>query len=163
MDMTVYTQGDIAAVYSRNVGRVYRICYLRLKNAADAEDACQNVFLRYLRHPKTFRDEEHEKAYFIVCAQNESKNAVRNYWRSHWTGEEPETGSADAAENSGEDLTEILLALPEKYSEVLYLYYYEGYTTKEIAALLHRTESAVRTQLARGRILLKADLEGNLK
>ena len=159
----MYIQSDFAAVYSRNVGRVYRICYLRLKNTADAEDACQNVFLRYLRHKKQFRDEEHEKAYFIVCAQNESKNVLKSYWRSHWTSMEEQSEPVCSDDGSPcDDITEFLLALPEKYSEVLYLYYYEGYSAKEIASLLHRSESAVRTQLARGRRLLKADLEGNI-
>jgi len=148
-----------SGVYDRNIARVYRICYLRLQNAADAEDAAQNVFLRYLRKPREFRDAEHEKAFFIVCAQNEAKNAARNYWRTH--RESLEDMHEAAGEDTGLSEAEMLLALPPQYREVLYLYYYEGYSTKEIARLLRRPESTVRSQMARGRERLRLDLEGN--
>jgi len=146
-------------IYKRNAARVYRICYLRLQNREDAEDAVQNVFLRYLRRPKKFLDEEHEKAYFIVCAQNESKNAAKNFWRTHRVPL-PEMSEDRAGEDCGNE-RKLLLALPAKYRDVLYLYYGEGYSTKEIAHLLRRPESTIRTQLARGRAMLKLDLEGN--
>ncbi len=148
-------------IYARNIARVYRICYLRLHSAADAEDAAQNVFLRWLRKPAVFRNEEHEKAYFIVCAQNEAKNAAKNYWRTHRTSMEeiPEPSVPDStAENMA--LAEQLFTLPPPYRETLYLYYYEGYSTREIARLTGRRESTVRSHLARGRERLKVNLEG---
>lgn len=159
METTLY-DGDFSAVYSRNIARVYRICYLRLQNRADAEDAAQNVFLRCLRQEKTFRDAEHEKAYFIVCAQNEAKNAAKNYWRTHRTALD-EIPEPSVQEQQPSEAVQLLLALPPKYREVLYLYYFEGYSTGEIARLLRRTETTVRTHLARGRARLRLDLEGN--
>lgn len=155
------TDPDAAAVYERNAARVYRICYLRLRSAEDAEDAVQNVFLRWLKKPVPFRDEEHEKAYFIVCAQNEAKNAAKNYWRTNRTSidEIPEPAAAGTAEDGGE-MTELLFALPAPYRQTLYLYYFEGYSTKEIARLTGRTEGTVRCHLARGRAKLKLNLEG---
>ena len=55
------------------------------------------------------------------------------------------------------------MELPRKYRVVLHLYYYEGYTTEEIAGLLHRRPATVRSQLDRGRKLLKQRLleDGN--
>ena len=132
---------DTAAVYERNAARVYRICYLRLRSAADAEDAVQNVFLRWLKNPRKFRDTEHEKAYFIVCAQNESKNAAKNYWRTHRTSMEEIADPVSAETAEGEtEMTELLFALPPQYRQTLYLYYFEGYSTKEIARLTGRAE-----------------------
>ena len=150
---------EASEIYRRNIDRVYRICYLRLQNRAEAEDAAQNVFLRYLRSPKPFRDAEHEKAYFIVCARNESCSAAKSYWRTHRVPLEEAADYAD--EDQPADGAEMILALPPKYRDVLYLYYCEEYSTKEIARILHRTESTVRSQLARGRARLKVDLEGN--
>ena len=64
-----------------------------------------------------------------------------------------------AAEPSEPDETlTVLLTLPERYQTALYLYYYEGYSTAETAKLMHKNESTVRTDLARGRALLKAHL-----
>ncbi len=150
---------EASEVYRRNIDRVYRICYLRLQNKAEAEDAAQNVFLRYLRSPKPFRDTEHEKAYFIVCARNESCSAAKSYWRTHRVPLDDVPERAEEDHVPGEP--ELILALPPKYRDVLYLYYCENYSTKEIARILRRPESTVRSQLARGRAQLKVDLEGN--
>ncbi|MDE7278441.1 MAG: hypothetical protein K2N26_01790, partial [Oscillospiraceae bacterium] len=56
---------------------VYRICFLRLKSAEEAEDAVQNIFLRYLKKPKEFSDSCHEKAWFITAAPNYCKDVFR--------------------------------------------------------------------------------------
>ena len=53
----------------------------------------------------------------------------------------------------------LILQLPEKYSEILYLYYYEGYKAKEISKLLHINESTIQTRLSDGRKKLKKILE----
>ena len=83
----------------------------------------------------------------------------RSHWRTHRVAMEdvPELTAEEPA--VGE--TEMILALPPKYREVLCLYYCEGYSTKEIARILRRSENTVRSQLARGRARLKLDLEGN--
>lgn len=52
-------------------------------------------------------------------------------------------------------MSELLLALPPRYKEVVYLYYYEGYQASEIAAMLHCSASTVRNQLSRARKFLK--------
>ena len=53
---------------------------------------------------------------------------------------------------------EALMALPEKYREVLVLYAVEGYRTEEIAKLIGKTPSAVKMRLSRGRKLLEESL-----
>lgn len=150
-------------LYSRNADIVYRICFLRLKSAEDAEDAAQNIFLRYLKKPREFSDNEHEKAWFITSARNYCKDFFRFGGRLRRVDMEslPEQACEPAAEES--ELLEKLMSLPEKYREILYLYYYEDYPAKEIANLLGRNESTVRTQLSKGRERLKKLLQNERK
>ena len=149
---------DFQTVYERNIDRVYRVCYLRLGHREDAEDAAQNVFARWLRTGKTFETEEHEKAYFLRAACNESMNMKRSLWnRGRMDFEDlPESLTAvDGPEAAETDTGEILRGLPARYREVLYLYYYEDLSTAEIAGALGRNESTVRTQLQKGRERLR--------
>lgn len=150
-------------IYKRNLRTVYRIAYMRLGNAADAEDAVQNVFLRYLRHPKQFDSEEHEKAYFIRAVRNESVNVLCSPWHSRRTDFDdlPERGAEDPYPD--DTVRRALRAIPVKYREVLYLFYYEEYTTRQIAALLGQNESTVRTRLQTARRKLKPILREEME
>ena len=150
---------DLRAVYDRNMPRVYRLCYLRLGHREDAEDAAQNVFFRWMRHPAVFRSEEHEKAYFIRAACNECKNIKRSFWHSRRESIDDLPESIAQTEDALPEETGLLNLLPLKYRDVMYLFYYEEYPAAEIAKLLGRNESTVRTQLQTGRKLLRAALD----
>jgi len=149
-------------MYRRNVDTVYRLCYMYLKNPADAEDAVQSIFLKLLNTDKTFTDCEHEKAWLIVIAQNHCKDILKSWWKSRRVSMDslPEILHWDNQEQAGEVL-EQLIALPPKYKEVLYLYYFEGYAVKDISRLLNRKERTIQTQLFNGRKRLKISLGGN--
>ena len=134
-------------VYERNVGSVYRICLMHLRNVCDAEDATQAVFLKYLKNSQTFSDFEHEKAWFIVTARNQCRDMLKCWWRTK-RSDIFEVADKTVRFDSEEDiLLERLMTLPPKYKEVLYLYYYEEYCVKEISELIDRNESTIRTQL----------------
>lgn len=149
------------ALYQRNIARVYQICRLHLKNAADAEDAAQTVFLNYWKTKPEFRDAEHEKAWFIVAARNQSRDMLRAWWRCHRAdSRELEKAMHFDSPEDGELMRE-LLALPTKCKDAMYLYYYEGYSSREIAEMLECSESAVRSQLCEGRKKLKIKLGGD--
>lgn len=147
------------AVYIRNIRRVYRVCYLRLGNREDAEDAAQNIFIRWYKRGRTFDTEEHEKAYFLRAACNETKNVLKNFWRSHRVDYEDVPESMLAVTDPHPMAEDILRLLEPKYREVLVLFYVEGLTSAEIAKLLSRNENTVRTQLKTGRDRLRAILE----
>lgn len=145
-------------IYCRNADRIYRICLMQLKSVSDAEDAVQSVFLKYLKKPVEFSDINHEKAWFIVAAQNYCRDVLKCWWRSRRTDLEKLPEAVYSENESDNDIFEQLLSLPAKYKEVLYLYYYEEYSVKEISELLGRNESTIRTQLSKGRKKLKAEL-----
>ena len=157
-----HTDEDFKELYDRNLDTVYRLCYISLRNSDDVEDAVQSIFLKFLKSNKTFKDHGHEKAWFIVTTRNYCRDILRSWWKSQRIDLDalPELTYWDNIEHSREVLTK-LLKLPEKYKTVLYLYYFEEYSIKEISNLLKRKESTIQTQLSRGRDLLKIDLGGN--
>ncbi|RCX22561.1 RNA polymerase sigma-70 factor (ECF subfamily) [Fontibacillus phaseoli] len=152
---------EFAEIYRMHVDTVYRLCFILLKNTADADDAVQSIFLKMFKHNKTFNDHEHEKAWLIVATKNHCKDVLKSWWRSRRIDMDvlPEKTSWENDKQQGEVLAK-LLSLPEKYRTVLYLYYYEEYSVREISKLLDRKESTIQTQLSKGRERLKADLRG---
>ncbi len=162
-DSLLRTDKELAEVYQRNVSSIYKLSYIYLKNTADAEDAVQSVFLKLLQKNMYFNDQTHERAWLITVTKNYCKNILRS-WRKHkWIGLEalPEIASPEGKADKTEIIAK-LLALPKKYRVVLYLYYLEGYSVKEIASLIERKESTIQSQLQRGREKLKNDLGGKI-
>lgn len=154
----VRSQEEMAALYHRHVSMVYQICLMLLKNVPDAEDATQNVFRKVMEQDKPFRDPEHEKAWLIVTARNECRDQLKHWWRKN---RESETALLQVSSRQPEDngLKELIWELPEQDRLVLYLYYYQGYTAQEIAELLGKNPSTVRTWLVRARKKLKLRME----
>ncbi|MGI5934116.1 MAG: RNA polymerase sigma factor [Lawsonibacter sp.] len=155
-----YSRDEFAALYRRHVSMVYQICLMLMRNVPDAEDATQTVFRKVLERGDPFRDPEHEKAWLIVTARNECRDQLKHWWRNkrvdpaaleQLTWEQPEDGA----------LWEHILSLPEKYRLVLYLHYYQGYTSLETAEILGKNPSTVRTWLVQARWKLKEILEVN--
>ena len=120
---------------------VYRLAYARTGSKEDAEDVMQETFLRLVRAAPEFRDEEHGKAWLLRVATHCAADVFRMPWRKR-------------------DLPlEAVLSLPEKYRLPVHLFYYEGYSIAETAAVLGRRESTVRAQLTRARAMLREKLE----
>jgi RNA polymerase sigma-70 factor (ECF subfamily) len=148
---------DIQELYQRQNRRVYRVAMLYLKNAPDAEDAVQSIFLKCMDKDIVFQSAAHENAWFITATRNHCRDVLKAFWRRKVDlGEIPETAEA---EREHSDLFVQIAQLPSKYREVLYLYYYEEYSIREMSVLLHRKESTIQTQLAAARKRLRKKLE----
>ena len=147
----------VKEIYDREYQRVYCIAMIYLRNIHDAQDAVQNVFVKLLEHPKFFEDEEQEKAWFITVTKNYCKDILKSSWkRKIDLGEIPDMANE---EKEIYDVMTDMMKLPAKYREVLYLYYYEGYSVKDMSEMLDRKESTLQTQLATARKKLKVELE----
>ena len=131
---------------------ILRLSYTYLKSTQDAEDICQTVFLKLLTGGMVFDSPEHEKAWILRTAANACKDALRAAHRR--------CAEAAAPEPPDSAVLDAVMALPEKYREAVYLYYYEGYSVREVAALLGRSEAAVSAHLSRGRKSLRQTLGG---
>lgn len=150
---------QLQEIYERQVSRIYRIALLYLKNTADAEDAVQTVFLKYMEKGIAFRNLEHEKAWFIVTTRNYCKDVLKNFWKKNVDYKEaPEQQSGETTESQ---ILQYIMTLPAKYREIIYMYYYEEYSVREISEFLKRKESTIQTQLATARKRLRQLLEND--
>lgn len=154
------TGKELTEIYNRHVDTVYRVCYSFMKNKTDTEDMVQETFLRLLSSGQTFENDRHEKAWLIVTASNLCKDSLKRWWRRTEPLED-HSATLAAPESPDGSLTEAILKLPTKYKDVVYLYYYEGYSTAEIAAHLGCPQTTVRSHLLRARKQLQALLGGN--
>ena len=151
---------DIESIFRRHAQTVYRVCYSFMGNAADAEDATQATFMKLIDHPRDFDSEEHEKAWLIVCASNLCKDILKSAGRTRVVAM-PEQEPADQRQADLIDATlDAVLRLPSKYKDVVYLHYYEGYKTDEIARMLDEKPSTVRNRLRDARMMLRKTLGG---
>ncbi|MGI6028374.1 MAG: RNA polymerase sigma factor [Candidatus Heteroscillospira sp.] len=136
---------------------VLRMAYSYLHNMEDAEEILQDTLVQFLKAAPTLETCEHEKAWFLHVAANLCRNRLK-YNTIRQTDE-----LADDLEAEGRSellfVWDAVKSLPEKYREVVHLYYYEGYQTAEIARMLEMKESTVRSNLARGREKLKSVLK----
>lgn len=156
--MGAYSREEIEGIYRRNFKLVYQICLVLMKSVPDAEDAAQTVFRRVMERSAPFRDPEHEKAWLIVTARNECRDQLRHWWR---TRREDSSALDSLTWEQPEDaqIWDQVAALPDKHRLVLYLHYYEGYTTDEIAEMLGDNPATVRSRLVQARKKLKLRLE----
>lgn len=159
MPSLLRTDREIVEIYNRHVDTVYRVCYSFMKNKADTEDMVQETFLKLLSGGKRFESEKHEKAWLIVTASNLCRDALKKWWRK-CEDIEDYAGEADASPRSENDVLQAILELPQDYKVSVYMYYYEGYSTGEIAQYLHCPQATVRSRLSRARQQLKSMLGG---
>lgn len=146
--------------YDRQVKRVYRLAMVMMGNISDAEDVTQTVFLKAWEKKPDFRDADHEIAWILTTTRNQCKDIHKSFYRRKRAdlenAPEPQVTLETQMDN---EIWEALQSLAEKYRMVLYLYYYEGYSVRELSVILRRRESTLQTQLATGRKQMKFLLE----
>ena len=149
---------DIRRVLSDYSAMVYRLAFARTSDHGDAEDICQEVFMALVRKNPDFETEGERKAWLIRATVNRANSLWRAPWRRRV---ELRTGMEDsrAAGDDFPEVREALAALSGDDRALVYLYYFEGYRTDEIARMLGRRPDAVRQQLSRARKKLKRILD----
>ena len=156
------TDAGFEAFYERHWKYVFRLCFTYMKCEADAEDCAEDVFVKVLTGNFTFQDETHERKWLTVTAINLCKDRLKSYTRKQVGSIDddkmPEIAAVEEEDYS--DVLEAVLNLPPKLKDVIWLYYYEDYSTDEIAARLGRPASTIRNQMRDARLLLKQVLEG---
>ncbi len=153
------TPEEVVELYADTV---YKIALSQMKKKEDAEDIFQEVFLNYMNCKKDFLSEEHEKAYIIRMTVNCCKKHFRSAWFRHWAELTEITGVVNRNDRE-EDLYESVLELPAKYKLVIHLFYYEELSVAQISQALHIKESTVKSQLMRGRKMLKQAFLGGVE
>lgn len=147
---------ELVALYRNNLfAAAFNIC----KNAQDAEDIVQDTFIQYYTNKKEFDSEQHIRAWLIRVAINKAKNVNHTFWKRNKISLEDYMETLTFETPESENLFETVMRLPEKYRIVIHLFYCEDYTVREIAGILHLSESNVKVRLSRGRILLREALK----
>ena len=152
----IHSDEEIIVVYQRHIDMVFRISYSYLKNIADSEDAVSMTFIKYMNNDIVFHSIEHEKAWFIVTCTHVCKDMLKQRWRRHISFDENHIVKLETFQI--DQTLEAILKLPARYKTVIYMYYYEGYNSEEIAEILHKPSSTIRNQLARAKKILKRKL-----
>jgi RNA polymerase sigma-70 factor (ECF subfamily) len=149
---------SIEEIYERHVNMIYQVSFSYMKNKADTEDIVEDVFVNLMKTKIMFKDVEHEKAWLLRTAINLCKNSLKHWRRKNLNIDDYENLPDKNPFKVNETLNAVM-ELPDKYKEVIYLHYYEGYTSDEIAKMLKKNQSTIRNHLQEARKILKEVLE----
>lgn len=152
----LHTNDSLTKVLETYADTVWRLCLVYMRNKADAEDAFQNVFMKLNRQWPKFNSEDHIKAWLIRVTTNECKNQLKSFWRKHVITIEEVIFPIENDNNK--EVVKVVMQLPTKYRDILYLHYFEGYKVNELVTILESNESTIKTRLKRARELLKKEL-----
>ena len=128
-----HEEREVRQIYNDYGDDLYRLCYFYTGNVHDAMDAVQNTLVHLMEYTGTFESESHKKSWLLKVGVNECRQLHRQWWES-------------------------VMSLPTKYRTAIYLYYYVGYSTEEIAKIMEKQSSTVRSLLLRARKKLKEEL-----
>ncbi len=147
------TQEERTRAVERWGDTVWRLALARTANVPDAEDVFQEVFLRYFRHEDELDSDEHRRAWLIRCTVNRAKSLLSSPWRRRTLP--LEVAAQAGVEDQYREVYSAVLSLPARYRAVIHLHYFEGLSVAEIAGALNKPEGTVKSQLSRGRALLR--------
>ena len=147
------TNGRAEMILTRFGDSILRYAYTYLHNMSDAEEVLQDTLVQFLKTAPEFESENHEKAWLLRVAVNLSKNRIR-YNKLRETDELNDELVAEEREDLS-FVWEAVKQLPPEQRACIHLFYYEGYPTRDVARMLGRKESTIRSDLRRGREKLK--------
>lgn len=133
---------------------IYRVAYSWTKNSDDANDVTQDVLIQLYKSNKKFESDVHIKNWLIKVTVNQCKML----FRTPWSKLEDISNYAETIgfeDESHLDLFFAVMKLDKKYRVPLMLFYYEGYSTKEISSFLGIPEKTISTRLFRAKAILK--------
>lgn len=145
---------NIELLFRKYRDDVYRLAVSYTNSRQEAEDVCQTVFLKLMRQSNIAPGKE--KSWLMQVTANECRSLLRSHW---WRTTVPMDEQLAVSGPEADNVSEALMHLNPKYRVVLYLHYYEGFSSSEIARLLKISQSAVTTRLSRGRRELKKLLQ----
>lgn len=154
----MFTDEQFTRLAKKYIDTVFRVALNYLRSGTEADDVTQNVFLKLWKERKPFDSEEHIRAWLIRVTINECKHVLRSPWRSAENFEDYAAKLSFVTPEHSE-LFYAVMDLPKKYRLPIYLYYYENYSTDEVAGILGIPRATVATQLRRGRMMLKEILQ----
>ncbi len=145
----------VAIVFQKYGDRLFAAAFSICRNQMDADDAVQETLIKYNTLELDYADESHIKAWLLRVVINRAKDISSSFWRKNKVAWEEYGETLHFEEPEDSRLFEAVMRLPKKYRIVIHLFYYEDYTIREIADVLRQREGTIKSQLSRGRKLLK--------
>ncbi|UOQ44910.1 sigma-70 family RNA polymerase sigma factor [Halobacillus salinarum] len=149
-----------------------QLVYSYVKNQAVAEDLTQEIFVKCYQNLHKYNGQSKLKTWLWRIAINHSKDYLKSWYnRKVVISEETMKSMENPCLNTEErviqdyvdkELVTSIMRLPSKYREVIYLYYYEELTTREVAEVLKRNENTIKTRLKKAKAMLRKQLGGSL-
>lgn len=144
------TKEQFTIFAEKYIDTIYRVAYSWTKDSHDANDVTQEVLIQLLKTTKEFESDSHLKNWLIRVAVNQCKMLFRSPWKKlEDISDYAETLGFE--DQSNMELFQAVMKLDKKYRVPLMLFYYEGYSTREISALLDLPENTVSTRLFRAK------------
>lgn len=140
---------------------MYRLAMSIVGNDCDAADAAQETILIAYQKLDTLRRRDRFKPWLLRILTNQCYDILRQRRRFVESDALPEPETPGPEDRAG-DVWEAVCDLSEQMRSVVVLYYYEGFSGREIAAILKISEANVKTRLSRARKRLREMLEGDL-
>jgi len=156
LEESLRTDSSFSDAVNKHTNMLIRVAFSYTKNIIDAQDIVQEVFLKLLENNPVFVSDEHEKAWLIRVTVNLCRNLFKTVWSKRIVQLDEKMSSLPPQEN---EVLSAVLELPSDYRIVVYLFYFEQYSIKEIASILKRRDNTVGSQLYRARKLLKTKLK----
>ena len=146
---------DIEAAYKKYADILYRVALAQLANDADAQDAVQDVFIKYMTVAPMFEGSEHERAWFLRVMVNRCHDVKRWSRVRESLPLENALGVAASDNRNVYELFESLSKIPATYRDIIILHCLEGFSQQETAKILGISLSAVKMRLSRARATLQ--------
>ena len=142
---------------------IFKYSYSILKNREEAEDAVQEVFVKYAANEDSFKGDCSYKTWLLIIARNYCFNRIKNKnFNNAEIDDEEFTETTNPDYDMNISLKDALMKLPEEYNELIYLREYEGYSYNEIAGITKLSLENVKIKLFRARQELRKILKGNV-
>ncbi len=145
-------------IYDKYKNDVFRIAFSYTKSISDAEDITQNVFIKLFNNFDGLKNQDYLKKWLIKVTINEAKSILLSSWKKKIRLTQINDENLHKTEFKIDETIEDILKLPKKERLIIHLYYYEGYSVKEIAEIIHISEANVKITLFRARKKLKEEL-----
>lgn len=152
---------EVRQLYEMHFASLYRVAFLYMKQEDDALDMVQETFLKLINSKFQSRTKEQTKGWLMVTLCNCCKTRLSHWWNKKRDVLEEgwlQNMESDGMSGMQKEVLEAVMELSPKYKVPVYLYYYEGYKTGEIAKMLQVNQSTIQSRLAKARQLLKMEL-----
>lgn len=154
------TKEEFEIKYNKYFDMLFRVAYRYVKNAYEAENIVQDVFIKLYLKNKQFKDESHEKYYLLRLVINRSIDYIRhNKSQNLSLDNEYVNNVPDNTNKQDEDIYNCVCLLGDNYKTIIILYYYENINLKEIASVLKISYGNAKVRLNRAREELKKIIE----